>query len=240
MTTAFNANKAVRRHGKFRGSFVVRSVDQITVTKRKRSHHKSFGWLRLVRCYIVRRSSEGSSSQEQLTVDGIASELADGIDTTCSTTASTPQQHDSVNISTEEFDVEAASNNQNTLAIGEPVVGSSESDEMKRAHAKQLIEKYFYQLSDGCGNPNCTNRNCASSGEVDSLTPNQAAARAIQLFSEEAPLCSMPSTKLMRIAANDEPAPVLVNSNASNVAAESQSMANTVDTELTKTNDAYR
>lgn len=37
---------------------------------------------------------------------------------------------------------------------------------MKRAAARQLIERYFYQLLDGCGNPNCDNQYCASSGEV--------------------------------------------------------------------------
>lgn len=37
---------------------------------------------------------------------------------------------------------------------------------MKRAAAKKLIERYFYQLTDGCGNPNCDNKYCASSGEV--------------------------------------------------------------------------
>lgn len=39
-------------------------------------------------------------------------------------------------------------------------------DIMKRAAAKQLIERYFYQLLDGCGKPNCDNKYCASSGEV--------------------------------------------------------------------------
>lgn len=39
---------------------------------------------------------------------------------------------------------------------------------MKRAAAKKLIERYFYQLTDGCGNPNCDNKFCASSGEVGS------------------------------------------------------------------------
>lgn len=51
---------------------------------------------------------------------------------------------------------------------------------MKRAAAKKLIERYFYQLTDGCGNPDCDNKYCASSGEVSkerilpikSLTPN--------------------------------------------------------------------
>lgn len=37
---------------------------------------------------------------------------------------------------------------------------------MKRAAAKKLIERYFYQLTDGCGNPQCDNENCVSSGKV--------------------------------------------------------------------------
>lgn len=68
---------------------------------------------------------------------------------------------------------------------------SNTSEEMKRTNAKKLIERYFYQLSDGCGNPNCGNRYCASSGAIKNLTPNQAAARAIQLFSEDAQLCDV-------------------------------------------------
>lgn len=43
---------------------------------------------------------------------------------------------------------------------------NSPQDIMKRSYAKQLIERYFYQLLDGCGNPNCDNKDCASSGEV--------------------------------------------------------------------------
>lgn len=38
-------------------------------------------------------------------------------------------------------------------------------DDMKRAAAKKL-ERYFYQLTDGCGNPSCENQHCASSGTV--------------------------------------------------------------------------
>jgi ubiquitin-protein ligase E3 A len=45
---------------------------------------------------------------------------------------------------------------------GSPV----ETDTMKRAAAKKLIERYFYQLIDGCGNSNCDNDYCASSGKV--------------------------------------------------------------------------
>lgn len=75
---------------------------------------------------------------------------------------------------------------------------ASETDDMKRAIAKKLIERYFYQLSDGCGNPKCSNKNCASSGEVENLSPNQAAARAIQLYSEEAELCELHPSKIPR------------------------------------------
>lgn len=170
-------------------------------------------------------------------MDGIVSEFTGHIDTSCSTTSSTAQQLENSEICNETSDIEATTNNHltNTSTIAEPlVVASSESDEMKRAHAKQLIEKYFYQLSDGCGNPNCTNRNCASSGEVESLTPNQAAARAIQLFSEEAPLCGMPSTKLARIttnASNLTPAATLE---------PNKSTENTFDTKPANSNDAYR
>lgn len=69
---------------------------------------------------------------------------------------------------------------------------------MKRAIAKKLIERYFYQLSDGCGKPNCANKNCASSGSVESLSPNQAAARAIQLYSQEAELCELHPAKVAK------------------------------------------
>ncbi|KAK7870299.1 hypothetical protein R5R35_011808 [Gryllus longicercus] len=74
----------------------------------------------------------------------------------------------------------------------------SENDTMKRAAAKKLIERYFYQLIDGCGNSNCDNEHCASSGKVKNLTPNQAAAQAIQLFSQEARLCDMQPSKVAR------------------------------------------
>ncbi|XP_043506226.1 ubiquitin-protein ligase E3A [Polistes fuscatus] len=69
------------------------------------------------------------------------------------------------------------------------VGAESPCSDMKRAAAKKLIERYFYQLTEGCGNPQCSNQNCASSGKITNLTPNQAAAQAIQLFSQEARLC---------------------------------------------------
>lgn len=85
-----------------------------------------------------------------------------------------------------------------SISITQQVGFPQESDEMKRAAAKKLIERYFYQLRDGCGNPSCGNICCASSGEVKSLTPNQAAAKAIQLFSEDAELCDSHPSKVAR------------------------------------------
>lgn len=85
----------------------------------------------------------------------------------------------------------------NSADIGAGSV-NCESDEMKRAIAKKLIERYFYQLSDGCGNPKCGNKNCASSGGVETLSPNQAAARAIQLYTQEAELCELHPSKVAR------------------------------------------
>lgn len=46
------------------------------------------------------------------------------------------------------------------------VGAESPCSDMKRAAAKKLIERYFYQLTDGCGNPHCDNQHCASSGKV--------------------------------------------------------------------------
>ncbi|GBP48230.1 Ubiquitin-protein ligase E3A [Eumeta japonica] len=69
---------------------------------------------------------------------------------------------------------------------------------MKRAAAKQLIERYFYQLLDGCGNSNCDNKYCASSGVARNLTPNEAAAEAIKLFYKDAKLCDSLPNKVPR------------------------------------------
>jgi ubiquitin-protein ligase E3 A len=74
---------------------------------------------------------------------------------------------------------------------------------MKRANAKKLIEKYFYQLTTGCGDSQCKNRYCAS-GEnfLEKFdNPNQAAIRAIQLYTEEAELCNeidIPKSKVQK------------------------------------------
>lgn len=61
----------------------------------------------------------------------------------------------------------------------------------KQSQAKKLIERYFYQLTTGCGRPDCKNESCYSSGLVDKLTANQAAIKAIQLYVEEAKICDV-------------------------------------------------
>lgn len=65
----------------------------------------------------------------------------------------------------------------------------------KQLQAKQLIERYFHQLTVGCGFSDCKTENCASNTDFKALTPNQAAARAIKLFSEDAPVCKNISDK---------------------------------------------
>lgn len=96
-----------------------------------------------------------------------------------------------------------------------PQNNSSEIDNNKRSHAKRLIERYFYQLSTGCGNVHCTNKNCASNEQFEALTPNQAAARAIKLFSEDGNLCDFFSSETAHCISNETKSylePVVLNS----------------------------
>lgn len=82
------------------------------------------------------------------------------------------------------------------LPVDERISGHASSatgDETssKRENMRSLIERYFYQLLEGCSNKQCGNVNCKSSGQVSALTPNQAAAKALQLFFQGASLCDM-------------------------------------------------
>ena len=52
----------------------------------------------------------------------------------------------------------------------------------KRSLAKRLIERYYKQLTEGCGRQRCDNPDCASSS-LSKLAPNEAAARSIQCLS---------------------------------------------------------
>ncbi|XP_053177880.1 ubiquitin-protein ligase E3A [Scomber japonicus] len=66
---------------------------------------------------------------------------------------------------------------------------------MNRTTAKHLIERYFRQLTDGCGNGNCTNEFCASCCDFQPLDKNTAAVKALELFKINAKLCDPHSYK---------------------------------------------
>uniref|UniRef100_A0A673CRI6 Ubiquitin-protein ligase E3A n=2 Tax=Sphaeramia orbicularis TaxID=375764 RepID=A0A673CRI6_9TELE len=50
---------------------------------------------------------------------------------------------------------------------------------------------YFRQLTDGCGNGNCTNEFCASCRDFQPLDNNSAAVKALELFKINAKLCDL-------------------------------------------------
>ena len=53
-------------------------------------------------------------------------------------------------------------------------------EEAQRKSVQRLIERYYYQLTQGCGR-HCDNPLCFSSGAITSpLAPNEAAAKALQ------------------------------------------------------------
>lgn len=66
---------------------------------------------------------------------------------------------------------------------------SGGQDNSKKLAVKELVERYYYQLTVGCGREGCCNDNCASSGRLDQLSPNEAAARALHLVMAKAALC---------------------------------------------------
>ena len=52
--------------------------------------------------------------------------------------------------------------------------------EKRKLAAQKLIERYYYQLTVGCGATGCDNPDCKSSGNIKTnLQPNEAAARAL-------------------------------------------------------------
>jgi len=63
-------------------------------------------------------------------------------------------------------------------------------EEAQRKSVQRLIERYYYQLTQGCGR-RCDNPLCFSSGAITSpLAPNEAAAKALQCLKDHARLCS--------------------------------------------------
>lgn len=59
----------------------------------------------------------------------------------------------------------------------------------KRAAAKHLIERYYHQLTEGCGNELCSNSWCASSVGFNRMDNNAAAVKALELYKDNAKLC---------------------------------------------------
>ncbi|XP_057696873.1 ubiquitin-protein ligase E3A [Corythoichthys intestinalis] len=62
---------------------------------------------------------------------------------------------------------------------------------MNRSTAKNLIERYFRQLTEGCGNDDCDNEFCASCRHFRPLDKNMAAVRAVRLCKSNAKLCDV-------------------------------------------------
>ncbi|KAM9849285.1 ubiquitin-protein ligase E3A [Aulostomus maculatus] len=70
-----------------------------------------------------------------------------------------------------------------------PLEEVSYTSRMNRTSAKQLIERYFRQLTEGCGNGSCRNEFCASCSDFQPLDNNLAAVKALELFRINAKLC---------------------------------------------------
>uniref|UniRef100_A0A8C5LRP9 Ubiquitin-protein ligase E3A n=1 Tax=Leptobrachium leishanense TaxID=445787 RepID=A0A8C5LRP9_9ANUR len=65
----------------------------------------------------------------------------------------------------------------------------SPAGDRKRAAAKHLIERYYHQLTEGCGNDTCTNEFCASCPTFLRMDNNAAAIKALELYKVNAKLC---------------------------------------------------
>ncbi|XP_018418857.1 PREDICTED: ubiquitin-protein ligase E3A [Nanorana parkeri] len=72
---------------------------------------------------------------------------------------------------------------------GDPNSENLENSRMKRAAAKHLIERYYHQLTEGCGNDSCTNEFCASCPTFLRMDNNAAAIKALDLYKVNAKLC---------------------------------------------------
>ncbi|XP_058885468.1 ubiquitin-protein ligase E3A isoform X1 [Acipenser ruthenus] len=72
---------------------------------------------------------------------------------------------------------------------GDPHIETLEASRMKRAAAKHLIERYYQQLTEGCGNEACTNEFCASCPSFHRVDNNAAAIKALDLYKINAKLC---------------------------------------------------
>ena len=78
-----------------------------------------------------------------------------------------------------------------------------------------MIEKYFYQLTEGCNQKNCANKNCASSRGFKSLSKDEAAAKAIVLAKEKSILCKSIQNKNIDSSSSTTTAAVAASSSRS-------------------------
>lgn len=98
--------------------------------------------------------------------------------------------------SDEKEDCECAPPQAETSAAGgayreyeELEIENPEASRMKRAAAKHLIERYYHQLTEGCGNESCPNSWCASTVGFSRMDNNAAAVKALELYKVNAKLC---------------------------------------------------
>ncbi|XP_025409259.1 ubiquitin-protein ligase E3A isoform X3 [Sipha flava] len=90
-----------------------------------------------------------------------------------------------------------------TICAGFAAKNTEVDVNMKRDLAKKLIERYFYLITEGCGNDQCVNDYCASSKRCTNVvSANDAAAIAIQLFRLDARLCDQHPMKVARTTNN--------------------------------------
>ncbi|KAL3045895.1 ubiquitin-protein ligase E3A isoform X1 [Trematomus bernacchii] len=86
----------------------------------------------------------------------------------------------------------------------EPEIENPEASRMKRAAAKHLIERYYHQLTEGCGNESCSNSWCASSVGFNRMDNNAAAVKALELYKVNAKLCDTHPSKKVTASAHLE------------------------------------
>ena len=66
---------------------------------------------------------------------------------------------------------------------------------------KKKIERYYYQLIDGCGKENCSNEVCASSPSFKyaGIQANQAAVLSLELLKNKSLLCELQVDKPLKL-----------------------------------------
>ncbi|XP_035265268.1 ubiquitin-protein ligase E3A isoform X1 [Anguilla anguilla] len=84
---------------------------------------------------------------------------------------------------------EATPAGEHDRSLEESDIENPEASRMKRAAAKHLIERYYHQLTEGCGNEACTNDFCASCPGFCRMDNNAAAVKALELYKMNAKLC---------------------------------------------------